>query len=178
MLICSRLRSCRAERLPFIPLHIMKVIFGSDHSGFKLKSVIMADLKEKGYQVEDCGAFSDVASDYPDYTRKVARELLNDKSALGILICGTGIGCSIAANRIPGIRAGLCTSAYEARMSREHNNANILCLGERVLGEQLALEIVDTWLNARFSREERHVRRLQKVEEIPESFRENHRAQE
>ena len=138
------------------------IIIGSDHSGFKYKKAITDNLKDLGYEIEDIGTFSDEGVDYPDIAKEVC-DKLKDSDDYGILICGTGIGISIAANRHKHIRAALCTSSYEARMSKEHNNANVLCLGERVIGLEAALDIVNTWLKSEFLPEERHVRRVGKL---------------
>lgn len=137
------------------------IIVGSDHSGFKYKQAITQHLKELGYDVNDVGEYSDEPSDYPDMVKKACEKITEND--FGILICGTGIGVSIAANRYSHIRAAHCTSSYEARMSKEHNNANVLCLGERSLGLPAALEIVNAWIKSEFSGEERHIRRIGKI---------------
>lgn len=126
-----------------------KIIIGSDHGGFCLKNKIKEHLKEKDILVEDVGCNSAESCDYPVFAKKVAEDVLAT-GALGILVCGTGIGMSIAANRYDGIRASHCTDTFSARMTRMHNNSNILCLGERITGTGLALDIVDAWLNAEF----------------------------
>ncbi len=141
----------------------MRIALGSDHVGIELKKLIKEHLQEKGYEMEDCGTDSSEATDYPDFALAVAKAVLAGKSQMGILICGTGIGMCIAANKIKGIRAALCQETYSARMSREHNNANILCLGQRVMGSKLALEVVDAWLEADYSPEGRHQQRLDKI---------------
>jgi len=147
---------------------IILIAIGSDHGGYELKERIANYLIKKGMTVEDFGCFSSETSvDYPDYGLAVAEAVAGGKYEFGIIVCGTGIGISIAANKVPGIRAALCTDCYMARMSREHNNANILALGGRVIGEGLALEIVETWLNAKFAGE-RHQRRLDKITGIEE----------
>lgn len=142
----------------------MKIAIGADHGGFELKEIIKAHLLEKEYQVIDCGTNSSQSVDYPEYGIKVGEAVIKEEAELGILICGTGIGISIAANKVKGIRAALCTNSYMARMAREHNNANVLALGARVLGKGLALEIVDTFLAASFSGW-RHSRRLDQISE-------------
>ena len=146
------------------------IAIGSDHGGYELKERIANYLIKKGMTVEDFGCFSSETSvDYPDYGLAVAEAVAGGKYEFGIIVCGTGIGISIAANKVPGIRAALCTDCYMARMSREHNNANILALGGRVIGEGLALEIVETWLNAKFAGE-RHQIRLDKITGIEEKY--------
>ncbi len=141
----------------------MRIAIGSDHAGFDLKSEILSFLCMEGCDIQDMGAFSPDSVDYPDYAHLVVREMLEGRADLGILICGTGIGMSITANRYPGIRAALCTDAFMARLSREHNDANVLCLGARVVGVGLALDIVNAWINASFAGG-RHQRRVEKIE--------------
>ena len=125
------------------------IIIGSDHGGFNLKQEIVAHLKKLGYQVSDLGCYSLDSCDYPVIAKAVAKKVLEENSR-GILICGTGIGVSIAANRFNGIRASHCTDTFTARMTRMHNDSNVLCLGERITGQGLALDIVDIWLNTEF----------------------------
>ncbi len=139
----------------------MKIAFGSDHGGIGLKQVLVAKLEADGHTVIDLGCSSDEAVDYPDFAEKVCGKVLSGEADRGILVCGTGIGMSMAANKHHAIRAALCDNEYMARMSREHNNANILCLGDRVLGKGLAESIVDVWLNTDFSGG-RHQRRIDK----------------
>ena len=140
-----------------------KTIFiASDHAGFDLKTVILKTLKEEGWNVEDMGTYSCDSCDYPDMAHKVCRNVL-EKNCPGILICGTGIGMSMAANRHPGIRAAVCTHEFHARTARAHNNANILCLGERVTAPGLAAELVRIFLATEFEGG-RHERRVSKVE--------------
>ena len=139
------------------------VIIGCDHAAVSFKKEIIRALNEQGVQVLDVGADGSAASDYPDYAEKVCREVLKEKAQKGILICGTGIGMSIAANKFKGIRCALCADTFSAHAARLHNNANILALGCRVIGEGLALDIVDAFLNTEFSKEERHVRRIDKI---------------
>ncbi|WP_028579083.1 ribose 5-phosphate isomerase B [Desulfogranum japonicum] len=141
----------------------MRIFIGSDHGGFALKKEVIIFLKEKEIEVVDCGCNSSDSVDYPDFAHKVCQSVLDQKDALGILICGTGIGMSIAANRFKGIRAALCHDAFTAKMSREHNDANILCLGARVLGISVVLDMIDTWLNTAFAGG-RHISRLQKMD--------------
>jgi len=134
------------------------IIIGSDHGGFNLKQEIVAHLKKLGYQVSDLGCYSLDSCDYPVIAKAVAKKVLEENSR-GILICGTGIGVSIAANRFNGIRASHCTDTFTARMTRMHNDSNVLCLGERITGQGLALDIVDIWLNTEFEGG-RHQRRV------------------
>ncbi|MDD3646977.1 MAG: ribose 5-phosphate isomerase B [Candidatus Dojkabacteria bacterium] len=139
-----------------------RIFIASDHGGFELKSVLVEWMKEFGFDVVDLGTDSLDSGDNPDYVRKLCKSILNDSSK-GILSCGTGIGTAIAANRFRGVRAALCTNEFMARMSREHNDANVLCLGGRVQGDDLAIGILSTWLNTAFSKDERHIRRLGKI---------------
>ena len=138
---------------------------GSDHGGFALKEAIKKHLEERGLEYKDYGTYSDASSDYPVYGRAVAKAVAAGECQLGILICGTGIGISITANKVPGVRAALCSDCFSAEATRLHNNANILALGARVLGEGLALKIVDTFLDTPFSNDERHIRRISMIEE-------------
>jgi ribose 5-phosphate isomerase B len=146
----------------------MRIAIASDHAGFHLKEGVLAFLGESGYQVEDYGTDSDESVDYPDFGRRVAEAVAGGSHDRGILICGTGIGMSMTANKVPGIRAAQCEDCFTARASREHNDANILCLGSRVIGMGLALDIVEVWLASEFSGDERHRRRLGKVASIEE----------
>ena len=138
---------------------------GSDHGGFALKEAIKKHLEERGLEYKDYGTYSDASCDYPVYGRAVAKAVAAGECQLGILICGTGIGISITANKVPGVRAALCSDCFSAEATRLHNNANILALGARVLGEGLALKIVDTVLDTPFSNDERHIRRISMIEE-------------
>lgn len=147
----------------------MKIALGSDHAGLKLKKEIMKHLEGKDIEFKDFGTNTEESCDYPDYAKEVANQVANKNYDLGILICGTGIGISIAANKVPGIRAALCSDTFSAHSSREHNNANILALGERVVGAGLALDIVDTFLSSEFQGG-RHQRRVDKISDIENSF--------
>lgn len=142
---------------------MMKVALGCDHGGYALKEEIKKYLEELKIEYQDFGGYSAKAIDYPDVGIRVALEVQKGNFQQAILICGTGIGMSIAANKIKGIRASLCHDVYSAHCAREHNDANILTLGGRVVGYGLAREIVKTWLETPFSQEERHIRRLQKI---------------
>lgn len=143
----------------------MKVALGSDHGGFTLKEEIKKYLEEKGIEYKDFGTYSTDSCDYPDIALPVAKAVQKGEYDRGILICGIGIGIGIAANKVPGIRAALCHDTFSARASREHNNANILTMGERVIGRGLALDIVDVWLNTEFAGG-RHQRRVDKIHEL------------
>ena len=138
---------------------------GSDHGGFALKEAIKKHLEERGLEYKDYGTYFDASCDYPVYGRAVAKAVAAGECQLGILIFGTGIGISITANKVPGVRAALCSDCFSAEATRLHNNANILALGARVLGEGLALKIVDTFLDTPFSNDERHIRRISMIEE-------------
>ena len=143
----------------------MKVIIGSDHGGFFLKNKIIEHLKNN-YDIEDVGCYSTDSCDYPDIAKLVCKKVTAEH-ALGILVCGTGIGMSIYANKINGIRASHCTDTFSARLTRQHNDSNILCLGERITGFGLALDIVDEWLNASFEGG-RHQRRVDMINMLDE----------
>ena len=132
----------------------------SDHGGFAMKAQILAHLQARGIEIADLGCYSEASVDYPEYAEKLCRAVTAGEYERGILVCGTGIGMSIAANKIPGIRATLVGDCYSAEMSRQHNNSNVLCLGGRVLGQDLALRIVDIWIDTPFSGLEKHERRL------------------
>lgn len=141
------------------------IALGCDHGGFELKQEVIQYLKENQIEYKDYGCYETASVDYPVYARKVAKAILDGEAAKGILICGTGIGISIAANRIKGIRAALCSDCFSAQATREHNDANILCMGGRVVGAGLAIKIVDTFLHTEFSNDERHMRRIRLIEE-------------
>ena len=150
------------------------IAIGSDHGGFDLKEKIKKFLTERKIEVEDLGTVKRESVDYPDYGIKVSKLVSEGKVERGILICGTGIGMSIVANKFPKVRAALCHDSYSARMSREHNDANVLILGGRVTGDELALEIVKIWLETSFSGG-RHKSRLEKIEEIEKEYCEKHK---
>ncbi len=138
----------------------MKIVIGSDHGGYELKQEVMDHLKKRGIEVVDVGCYSAESCDYPVYAKPVTEAIQNGDADLGILICGTGIGMSMAANKEKGIRAALCHDTFSAKATREHNNANILCMGARVVGPGLALMIIDTFIDTPFSNDERHIRRI------------------
>ena len=142
----------------------MIIALGADHGGFELKEIIKKHLLENNYEIKDYGTDSAQSVDYPVYGFYVGEAIIKQEADLGIVVCGTGLGISIAANKVRGIRAAVCTNGYMARMAREHNNANILALGARVVGEGLALEIVDAFLQASFGGE-RHARRVNLISE-------------
>lgn len=141
-----------------------KIIIGSDHGGFVLKGIVGRYLKDNGYEVEDAGTYSSDSCDYPVIAKQVAQKVSNGTYERGILICGTGLGMAITANKFRNVRAVTCTDTCSARMSRLHNDANILCLGERITGEYLAMDIVDIWLNTGFSGG-RHQKRVDMIED-------------
>lgn len=141
------------------------IAIASDHGGFALKKAIIRHLEKRGLEYKDLGAYTEESCDYPDYGRAAALEVLSGECDRGIIICGTGIGISITANKFHGIRAALCGECFSAQAAREHNDANILALGARVVGEGLALKIVDTFLDTPFSNDERHIRRISKIED-------------
>lgn len=145
-----------------------RIALGSDHAGFAYKQRIAQELSARGVRFEDFGAHDDRPSDYVDYALKVAGAVASGGADFGLLVCGSGVGMTIAADKVPGIRAALCGDTYTARMCREHNDANVLVLAERVLGVELALDVVREWLETPFSGEERHVRRLEKIREAEE----------
>ena len=143
------------------------VALGADHGGFSLKTELAPWLRSQGYEVLDLGAHSlDPADDYPDFAEAAARAVAAGRAERGILICGSGVGTSVAANKVPGIRACLCHDTYSAHQGVEHDELNVLCLGGRIIGIELAKELVAAFLNARFTGEERHRRRLDKVTAI------------
>ncbi|ASW44065.1 ribose 5-phosphate isomerase B [Clostridium isatidis] len=147
----------------------MKIALGSDHGGFELKETIKKFLLTEGYEIKDFGSNSTESCDYPDYALPVAEAVAKKEFDFGILVCGTGIGISIAANKVPGIRAALCSDTFSAHATREHNDANILTLGQRVVGEGLALDIVKTFLNTEFQGD-RHQKRIDKITEIEKKY--------
>ncbi len=141
------------------------IAIGSDHGGFELKKEIMAYLEKEGYEYKDFGTYTEDSCDYPVYAKKVAEAILAGECEKGILICGTGIGISITANKFKGIRAALCHDCFSAQATREHNDSNIVAMGARVVGPGLAIKIVDTFLNTEFSNDERHINRIRQMEE-------------
>lgn len=141
------------------------IAIGSDHGGFELKKEVIAHLDARGLEYKDFGTYSDASCDYPVYGKAVAKAVASGECERGIIICGTGIGISIAANKVHGIRAALCGDCFSAEATRQHNDANVLALGARVVGPGLALKIVDTFLDTPFSNGERHIRRIEMIED-------------
>ena len=145
----------------------MKVAIACDHAGFQYKNALFQDIWDNGYELIDLGAYSEeTTDDYPDHAADVAKAILNDQAERGILICGSGVGVSVAANKFKGIRAGVCHDTYSAHQCVEHDDANVLCIGQRVIGIEMAKEIILTFLAATFSHEPRHQRRLDKISDI------------
>ena len=140
------------------------IALGSDHCGYGLKQEIIGYLEEKGIEYKDYGCYDESPCDYPVFCKKAAQAVVSGECEIGILICGTGIGISIAANKIKGVRAALCHDVFSAKATREHNDANMLAMGARVIGPGLALKIVDIFLDTPFSNDERHVRRIGMIE--------------
>ena len=141
------------------------IAIGSDHGGFELKKKLMEHLSERGLEYKDFGTYSSASCDYPVYAKAVANAVASGECDRGIIICGTGIGVSITANKVRGIRAALCGDCFSAEATRQHNDANILCMGARVVGEGLALKLADTFLDPPFSNDERHIRRISMIED-------------
>ncbi len=145
----------------------MKIAIASDHAGYSLKEALIPQLKSFGYEMTDLGTDSaEKPVDYPDFAAKAAREVLEGRAEKAIVVCGSGVGACVAANKIKGIRAGLCHDTYSAHQGVEHDNVNVLCLGARIIGRSLAFEIAAAFAAARFSEEERHKRRLKKVDDL------------
>ena len=141
------------------------IAIGSDHGGFELKEKLMEHLSERGLEYKDFGTYSSESCDYPVYAKAVANAVASGECDRGIIICGTGIGVSITANKVRGIRAALCGDCFSAEATRQHNDANVLCMGARVVGEGLALKIADTFLDTPFSNDERHIHRISMIED-------------
>jgi RpiB/LacA/LacB family sugar-phosphate isomerase len=147
----------------------MKVAIGADHAGFSMKEPVIQAVIEAGHEPVDLGTFDCDSVDYPDYSEKVGRALQNGQAERGIVVCGSGVGASIAANKMRGIYAGLCHDTYSAHQGVEHDNMNVLCLGGRIIGPELAKELIKSFLGARFSGEERHARRVGKILKLEEN---------
>ena len=148
----------------------MRIVVGSDHAGFQLKNAMGDLIRSLGHSVLDVGAFNENPSDYPDFSEAVGRAVLDGRADRGVLICGSGIGASVACNKLIGIRAGICHDTYSGHQGVEHDNMNVLVMGSRVVGEKLAEDIVRAFLAANFTNEERHVRRLAKVHALEEKM--------
>jgi len=148
----------------------MLVVIGSDHAGFDLKRFVIEDLKHQGHHVLDAGTDSHAPVDYPDFAEKVGRAVLQRQAERGVLICGSGVGASVAANKLLGIRAGLCHDTYSAHQGVEHDNMNVIVLGSRIIGLELARECVNAFLGAQFTHEVRHMRRLGKIDKLEQKF--------
>ena len=148
----------------------MRIVFGADHAGFELKRDLAAGLAQQGHEILDVGTHSSAAVDYPDSAEAVATALRNGQVDRGIIVCGSGAGVCVAANKFPGVRAAVCHDAYTARQAVEHDDLNVMCLGARVVGAALARTLVDTFVAATFSAEDRHLRRLAKIDAIESKF--------
>lgn len=149
----------------------MRIAIGADHAGYIMKSHLIQTLRNLGHEVVDVGAHvSDPSDDYPDFAKALGEQVVTQKSDRGVLVCGSGVGASVAANKIRGIRASMCHDTYSAHQGVEHDNINVLCIGARIVGEALANELVETFVSARFSGEERHQRRLNKVLAMEDDF--------
>ncbi|HKM83379.1 MAG TPA: ribose 5-phosphate isomerase B [Candidatus Acidoferrum sp.] len=148
----------------------MKLVVGSDHAGFQLKNEMASLLESLGHDVLDVGAYDERPSDYPDFAEAVGRAVLDGRAERGVLICGSGVGASVAANKIVGIRAGMCHDTYSAHQGVEHDNINVLVMGSRVVGVMLAEDLVKAFLGAQFTGEERHLRRLAKVKALEDKM--------
>jgi ribose 5-phosphate isomerase B len=148
----------------------MRVVIGGDHAGFQLKQIIGESLRSAGHTVIDVGSDNEEPVDYPDYAEALGKAIVQNRADRGVLICGSGVGASVAVNKIPGIRAGLCHDSYSAHQGVEHDEMNVLVLGARVIGSALAQELVDYFLAAQFNHEERHQRRLQKIKALEQRY--------
>ena len=148
----------------------MKIVLGADHGGWELKRAVHHFLEKSGHLVINAGVDGPAAADYPDYARKVAVSVARGEAERGIMICGSGVGASVAANKVPGVRAGLCHDTFSARQGVEDDDVNVLCLGARVIGQELAFEVIRAWLGATFSKAERHLRRRDKVIAMEKEF--------
>jgi RpiB/LacA/LacB family sugar-phosphate isomerase len=149
-----------------LELFVKPIALAADHAGFELKEKIAGYLEAKGFEVMDLGTHDQEPVDYPDFARAIGVVLQEEKAERGILVCGSGVGACVAANKMPHVRAGLCHDTYSAHQGVEHDDINVLCLGARIIGEELAKELVMAFLSARFTGEERHVRRLAKIKEM------------
>src|SRR5467141_3812985 len=148
----------------------MKMVIGSDHAGFQMKAAMVDLLRSLGHDVLDVGAFNENPSDYPDFAEAVGRAVLDGRAERGVLICGSGVGASVAANKLPRIRAGVCHDTYSAHQGVEHDDMNVLVLGSRVIGVKLTEDLIKAFVGAKFTNEERHARRLAKVKALEAKF--------
>ena len=148
----------------------MRIVIGADHAGFDLKQVLADYLRRGDHEVIDAGTNSAAPVDYPDYAEALSKVLIAGRAERGVLICGSGVGASVSANKIPGVRAGLCHDTYSARQGVEHDQMNVLVLGARVVGVELARELVDHFLAAKFRGEERHCRRIEKIKKLEQRY--------
>lgn len=148
----------------------MRVAIGSDHAGYRYKQILADGLRDAGHEVLDLGTDGPQSVDYPDYARAVAEAVARGEAERGILVCGSAVGVSVVANKVPGIRAGVCHDTYTARQAVDHDHINVLCLGERVIGIEVARAVTDAFMNARFSDEERHRRRLAKILDVERQY--------
>ena len=148
----------------------MRIVIGADHAGFDLKQILAEDLRRAGHEVIDKGTDNNAPVDYPDFAEAVGRAVLDEAAQRGVLICGSGVGASVSANKIPGIRAGLCHDTYSAHQGVEHDDMNVLVLGARVIGVELARELVSIFLAAKFTGEERHRRRVEKIKALERRY--------
>lgn len=144
----------------------LRIALGGDHAGFSLKQVVAERLRATGASLADCGTNSTESCDYPDFAVAVAKEIVEGRADRGIVVCGSGVGVSVAANKIPGIRAAVCHDTYSAHQGVEHDDMNVLCIGGRIIGPELAFEIIESFLRARYVPQDRHARRLEKVLQI------------
>jgi len=151
----------------------MRIAVAADHAGFLLKAPAIEELQRLGHEILDFGTDSDAPVDYPDYAQAVAEAVMRGDAERGLLVCGSGVGASVVANKVPGVRAATCHDTYSAHQGVEHDDMNVLCLGARVIGVELALEVVRSWQAARFSNAERHARRLAKVKAIEAKYQQS-----
>lgn len=147
-----------------------RVAVGADHAGYRYKELLADQLRALGHEVIDLGTDGPQSVDYPDYARAVAEAVARGEADRGLLVCGSAVGVCVVANKVPGIRAGICHETYSARQAVEHDDVNVLCLGERVIGIEVAREVTETFMNAEFSDEERHRRRLQKLRSVEREY--------
>ena len=148
----------------------MRIVLGADHAGYQLKQLLAEHLRRRGHEILDRGTNNEQPVDYPDFAEAVAQAVLDGAAERGVLVCGSGVGASIAANKIPGIRAGLCHDTYSARQGVEHDDMNVLVLGARIIGTELARELVDAFIAAHYTAEERHRRRVAKIAALEQRY--------